>query len=68
MRNLFVYGLVTPGAPESLVDLFTGETPLDVTVVYDQIYALLPYVLPVVLGFIGFRKALGWLMGQIRGA
>lgn len=68
MNKLFTTVLSVAPAPESLAELFSGETPLDVTVVYDQIYALLPYVLPVVLGFIGFRKALGWLMGQIRGA
>lgn len=58
----------TPAPVQELADLFQGSNALDVTVVYDQIYALLPYVMPAVLGFIGFRKALGWLMGQIQGA
>lgn len=51
-----------------LSDLFTGENAIDISIVFDQIYGLLPYVLPAVLGFIGFRKGLSWLMGQIQGA
>ena len=70
MFNNVLFGVLTttPVPIEKLADLFTGENALDVTVVYNQIYALLPYVMPAVLGFIGFRKGLGWLMGQIRGA
>ena len=59
---------VTPVPVEQLSDLFTGTNALDVSIVFDQIYSLLHYVLPAVLGFIGFRKGLGWLMGQIQGA
>lgn len=59
---------VTPVPVKQLSDLFTGANALNVSIVFDQIYSLLPYVLPAVLGFIGFRKGLGWLMGQIQGA
>ncbi len=58
----------TPAPVEQLSDLFIGENALDVSIVFDQIYGLLPFVLPAVLGFIGFRKGLSWLMGQIQGA
>lgn len=52
----------------NLAELFQGENAINLSVVFDQIYGLLPYVLPAILGFIGFRKAIGWLMGQIQGA
>ncbi len=65
---MFSFLAATTAPVNELADLFKGDNALDVTVVYGQIYALLPYVMPAVLGFIGFRKALGWLMGQIQGA
>jgi len=52
----------------NLATLFQGENALDIGTVFSQIYALIPYVMPAVLGFTGFRKGLGWLMGQIKGA
>ena len=61
-------GVFVASTISSLADLFQGENAIDLSVVFDQIYGLLPYVLPAVLGFIGFRKAIGWLMGQIQGA
>lgn len=60
--------LTTTTTADTLADLFVGENALDITIVFDQIYSLLPYVLPAVLGFVGFRKGLSWLMGQIQGA
>ncbi len=38
------------------------------TGVFDQIYALVPIVVPVVIGFIAFRKGWSWLKSQIKGA
>ncbi len=51
-----------------LADLFKGENALNINTVYSQVYALIPYVMPAVLGFVGFRKGLSWLMMQIQGA
>ncbi len=51
-----------------LANLFTGENAITLNTVFSQIYGLIPYVLPAVLGFVGFRKGISFLMGQIHGA
>ncbi len=51
-----------------LSDLFKGENALTLNTVFQQIYGLIPYVLPAVLGFVGFRKGLSFILSQIHGA
>ncbi len=48
--------------------LFDGVTAESFSGVLDGILELLPIVLPVVVGFIAFRKGWAWLKGQIKGA
>lgn len=48
----------------NMIDL----TGLDLTAVLDEVVALLPVVLPVVIGFIAFRKGLAFVKGALRGA
>lgn len=48
--------------------MFTGITADSFSGVLDGIMELLPVVLPVVVGFIAFRKGWAWLKGQIKGA
>ncbi len=48
--------------------MFAGITPETFNGVLDGIKELLPVVLPVVVGFIAFRKGWAWLKGQIKGA
>lgn len=49
----------------SLVDKLSG---VDFTIILDQVLAIVPIVIPVVLAFIGFKKGLGFLKKQIKGA
>ncbi len=48
--------------------LFEGITAESFSGVLDGILELLPIVLPVVVGFIAFRKGWAWLKGQLKGA
>lgn len=43
-------------------------TGVDMGAVLDGITGMLPTVLPVVIGFIAFRKGLGFLKGQLKSA
>jgi len=43
-------------------------TGIDLSAVLDEVVALLPTVLPVIIGFIAFRKGLGFIISQLRGA
>ena len=48
--------------------MFADITADSFSGVLDGIMELLPVVLPVVVGFIAFRKGWAWLKGQIKGA
>lgn len=50
--------------PTPLINL----TGIELTAVLDEVIALVPTVLPVVIGFIAFRKGIGFVIGAIRGA
>ena len=41
---------------------------IDLTAVLDEIVALIPVVLPVVIGFIAFRKGFSFIKRSLRGA
>jgi hypothetical protein len=43
-------------------------TGIDLTVVLSEITGMLPTVLPVIIGFIAFRKGLNFLISSLRGA
>lgn len=43
-------------------------TGIDLTAVLDEVIALIPVVLPVIIGFIAFRKGLAFIKGTLRGA
>ena len=49
---------------EPLIDV----TGVDFNIVLNEMLALLPALLPVVLTYIGFRKGLNFLLGMLRGA
>lgn len=41
---------------------------IDLTGILDEVISLLPVVLPVVIGFIGIRKGISFLIGSLRNA
>lgn len=41
---------------------------IDFMVIFDEVKACVPYILPAVIGFVGFRKAWNWVVGSIQGA
>ena len=43
-------------------------TGIDLTAVLDEVVGLLPTVLPVIIGFIAFRKGLSFVKGALKGA
>ena len=43
-------------------------TGIQLTAVLDEVVGLLPTVLPVVIGFIAFRKGLSFVKGALKGA
>jgi hypothetical protein len=43
-------------------------TGVELTAVLDEVVALIPTVLPVIIGFIAFRKGLAFVKGALRGA
>lgn len=43
-------------------------TGIDLTAVLDEVVALIPVVLPVIIGFIAFRKGLAFIKRTLRGA
>ena len=43
-------------------------TSIDLTGVLDEVVALVPVVLPVIIGFIAFRKGLAFVKSALRGA
>ena len=43
-------------------------TGIQLTAVLDEVVGLLPTVLPVVIGFIAFRKGLSFVKGTLKGA
>lgn len=49
----------------SLVSALSG---VDFGIILDQVLAIMPLVIPVVLAFIGFRKGYAFLKKQIKGA
>ena len=48
-----------------MAELLTG---VDFTIILDEIKAVIPVILPVTLGFMGFRKAWAFLKGQVASA
>lgn len=45
-----------------------GITSADLTGVFQEIYDLLPIILPAIIGWLGFRKAWAFIRGAIKGA
>lgn len=43
-------------------------TGVDLTLILDEVLALVPTVLPVVISFIAFRKGLAFIQRALRGA
>lgn len=43
-------------------------TGVDLTAVLDEVVNLVPTVLPVIIGFIAFRKGLSFVKGALKGA
>lgn len=43
-------------------------TGIDLAAVLDEVVALVPVVLPVIIGFIAFRKGLAFIKSALRGA
>lgn len=43
-------------------------TGVDLSAVLDEVVALIPVVLPVIIGFIAFRKGLSFIKGTLKGA
>ncbi|NLK92386.1 MAG: hypothetical protein GX273_04525 [Bacteroidales bacterium] len=43
-------------------------TGIDLTAVLDEVVGLLPTVLPVIIGFIAFRKGLSFVKRALKGA
>ena len=43
-------------------------TGIDLSAVLDEVTSLLPTVLPVIIGFIAFRKGLAFVKGALKGA
>jgi hypothetical protein len=63
--------VMTVTSHASVIAIGLTQTQLDdlnMGSILDEIIALLPTVIPVVIGFIAFRKALGFVLSQIRGA
>lgn len=50
--------------PTPLISL----TGVDLSAVLDEVVALVPTVLPVLIGFIAFRKGIAFVIGAMRGA
>jgi len=50
------------------MDWGTALTGVDLGGVMDGIVTLVPIVLPVIIGFIGLRKGLGFLKGSLKSA
>ena len=61
-------GFLTGGASTAAGTVATALTNVDLTGVLDELLALLPIVLPVVIGFIGVRKGISFLIGSLRRA
>lgn len=53
------------GATGTLAGIVTGEM---ISGVLDEIVAILPVVVPVMIGFIGLRKAISFLQGVLHSA
>ena len=43
-------------------------TGINLTSVLDEVVALVPTILPVIIGFIAFRKGLGFVKSALKGA
>lgn len=62
MNNLFVTAL------SGSTDLASIVTPEMLSGVLDEIVGLLPVVIPVMIGFIGLRKGIGFIRSVLRSA
>lgn len=60
-----MFGLAAEGATAVLSGVVTGEM---LQGVLDEILGLLPVVIPVMIGFIGLRKAISFLQGVLHSA
>ena len=60
-----VNSMVLTGATQDLSSVISKDM---VSGVFDQILSLLPVIIPALIGFIGFRKALGFVLGMIKKA
>lgn len=50
------------------VDQMIDLQGIDLSAVLDEIVALIPVVLPVVIGFIAFRKGFAFIKSSLKGA
>lgn len=55
-------------AGTTTIDLSTVITADMLTGVFDQLVKMLPVVLPASFGLLGVRKAIGFVIGMIKGA
>ncbi|HYK74820.1 MAG TPA: hypothetical protein VEV44_17125 [Pseudoneobacillus sp.] len=53
---------------ETTTTLVSALSGVDFSVILDQVLAVLPIALPVVIAFVGFKKGLGFVMSRIKGA
>lgn len=49
-------------------NMFSGVTSASFTGVLDQVVALVPIVLPAVIGFLAFRKGWSFIKSAVKGA
>lgn len=60
--------LTSGGASAAANTVATALANVDMTGVLDELIALLPLVLPVVIAFIGVRKGISFVIGSLRRA
>lgn len=51
-----------------LSGLFIGAEAVSLSGVLGEVTALIPVILPIIIGFIAFRKGLAFIIGSLRGA
>lgn len=62
------FALLSDVSAVSDFDWSTALQGVDFNTVFSGMYDLVPVLLPVILSFLGFRKALGFLERKIKGA
>jgi hypothetical protein len=60
--------LIAAAATATSIDWSAALTGVDLNSVLGGVYTLVPLVLPVIIAFVAFRKAFGFLKGALHGA